>query len=324
MKSSDSCSNALESIRAMRRQEKKGYSGGCDYLQQISRHYIRHYDNYYRQQSPDMVPVDLECRILMVDWTKSVVQTTKFHTEITEIAMDYVDRFLSRSVGWKFLLNRTKFQLVVMTALYTATKVHEIEALCPETVAKLSDGRFTRKDIESMEIEMLNNLKWRLHPPTATSFVRLLANAIPSDLLPTSSRKLVFDLTDYQIDLTIGNYSLSLEKSSLIAFAALRNSLGAVETIADHCYLFLESLIKSILKSEEIIRLENVQNHLYEAASADSKSELTSTSSMLLGRQKHPKIHETTSGDYFVRSPISVSAMNGLCQRLSSFDDFLE
>ena len=310
----------------MYRQEENGYNTVSDYLQRASHHRIYCHSNYehYHQQSPLPLPIDLECRRQMADWFKTIIRLCKYNSETTEIAWSCIDRFLSTPNSWEFLLDRTKFQLVSLAALYTAVKIHENQALDPQTMAKLSNDMYTKEDIEIMEFRLLSDLKWRVNPPTVISFVRSLMDFFPSEMLSASARERVIDLTKYQIDLMIGNYQLSLEKSSLVAFAALKNSLDAVESLSGSgCSAFLESLAFSILNANDMSKLDRIQKDLFESVSVQSTTE--STRSMLLGRQKNDEKRKASiSSRKFNISPTIVSAVNHLCDTLSSFDNWFE
>jgi hypothetical protein len=249
----------LASIDAMRVQEETGYAVS-DYLRQIP----------HSDHGP--LKVDSICRTQMADWCNTMTDLCKYSRETTEIAMSCLDRFVSTADGFEFFLDRNQFQLAAMAAFYTAAKVHERQALDPRSVAKLSRGLHSKEDIEAMEFRMLNAIQWRVNPPTAMSFARHLLDLVPSVLIDGSTRDTTMELAKYQVELAVCCYNLSLEKSSLIAFASLLNSIESIETRDGTCSAYFESMASSILKTD-MNRLRLIQMRLYEAVSRQSDSE---------------------------------------------------
>jgi len=112
-------------------------------------------------------PVDIECRQTMAAWMTRVLRQGRLHRETGEIALSYTDRLVS------YEMTRIDYQLYSMTALYTAIKCHETNALDVPTMAVLSNGAFDEEEILQAEQEMCQLLQWRLHPPTILSYIRL-------------------------------------------------------------------------------------------------------------------------------------------------------
>lgn len=144
--------------------------------------------------------------------------------------MSCVDRFVATSaVGYEALLDRDLYQLVVMAAFYTAAKVHQMEALDPKSVARLSRGKHTTADVEEMERTMLTDLGWRVNPPTTRFFAHHLLQLIPDSLMDRESRRRITELADFQLDLAICYYDLSLHRPSQIAYGALLNAIESID-----------------------------------------------------------------------------------------------
>jgi len=141
-----------------------------------------------------------------------------------------------------FLLDRNKFQPAVMTAFYTADKVHERHALNPRFVTKLSRGLHSKEEVEAMEFRMLDAIQWRVNPPTALSFARHLLDLVPSVLIDGSTRETAMELAKYQVELAVSCYDLSLEKTSPTAFSSLLNSIESIATLDATCSLYFESI----------------------------------------------------------------------------------
>jgi hypothetical protein len=75
-----------------------------------------------------------------------------------------------------------------------AVKIHEPEAMDPDTVSTLSRGTYSAHDIENMELQILKALEWRVNPPTSVSFARQLLALLPDDVYIEAARN---NLADY-------------------------------------------------------------------------------------------------------------------------------
>ena len=98
--------------------------------------------------------------------------------------MDYIDRFLLLHHNPEEISTRS-YQLVAMTSLYLAMKLHVGEAnyidfqgnIQPKNIVslpefcELSRGKFSPEDIISMERSILGTLNWKVNPVSPMSFV---------------------------------------------------------------------------------------------------------------------------------------------------------
>jgi hypothetical protein len=208
------CQDALSSISVMRRKEETDYR--CeDYILNFSLSTTSGNNN-------DVV--DALCRKLMADWCLKVVDRCHFMRDTAAIAMNLLDRFLMTEAGAvTALANRNIFQLASMTCLYTAIKVHESEALQPETIVQLSRGIFTVKDIEQMELSILFAIQWRTNPPTALAFCQYFMEA--SGAVEGDKKQELLQLAQTQTEMVINDYSYVWKDASSIAYAALSNAV---------------------------------------------------------------------------------------------------
>ena len=85
-------------------------------------------------------PVDEDCRVKMCEWCYQVVDFCKFRRETVGIGMTYLDRYLCTEKGKKALGDRKEYQLVAMTCLYIAIKLHEPLEMETSLLADLSRG----------------------------------------------------------------------------------------------------------------------------------------------------------------------------------------
>jgi Cyclin, N-terminal domain len=204
---------AVAIISAMCYQEASGYYV-VDYLQS-NKHLI--------------LDVDPESREKMVAWSFQVVDFCKFHRETVEIAMSYLDRFLLTPPGHHTLHDRSLYQLAAMASLYTAVKIHEPEAMDPKLVSNLSRGTYSTKDIEEMELIILQALQWRLNPPTTLSYIREFFNLVPPEALDTTTKTIVYDLTQFQSELATSSHLFVGITSAEKAYCCFISALQSLE-----------------------------------------------------------------------------------------------
>jgi len=203
----------IETLQVLRKQEEQAYTPG-DWLSMRQPLHLEVDD-----------VVDYTCRYRTAKWFLQVVDTCNFHSETAEIALNYVDRYLCTAPEVR--LDRRTFQLVTITALYSAIKIHEESVLAPQLLTTLSRGAYTTKDIETMESRLLEALDWRMNPPTSMSFVRLLLQFVPTDMLPKYLHPAATDLARLQTELSICRNNT--DAASTVAFAALCNTLECMK-----------------------------------------------------------------------------------------------
>lgn len=208
----------FDTLTALRHQEDSGYT---------ARNFL-HQDDPAVSVCTGPLNVDAECRSKMVGWCFQIADYCKFQRETVEIAINYLDRFLATVEGSKAKYDPQLYQLAAMTSLYMAVKIHEPQAMDLKTVARLSRDAYTPEDIQAMEQSILFALQWKLNPPTALTFVRLLLEAIPEGVLPEDVRPAIYDVTKYQAELAVNESELITVKASVIAYCALLNSLESL------------------------------------------------------------------------------------------------
>jgi Cyclin, N-terminal domain len=158
-----------------------------------------------------------DCRYKMAVWCFDLVEFCQMSSNTVEIAMSILDRFIftscetewinrsdtvrtlcsqARSSAWA---NKKAYQLVAMSAMYTAVKINEAIAFDPPTVsAKLSRDTYSALQIENTEALLLESLVWKVNQPSVLAFVHeyiLLMNPILQQIAKHCHRTQLF-LTD--------------------------------------------------------------------------------------------------------------------------------
>ena len=172
-------------------------------------------------------------------WIFDTISCARLSRETAVVAISYLDRFLSCSCSSssssprakKALMDRKEYQLVAMTCLYLAIKIHEPKMMDAETISSLSRGVHTGQDILARERELLTSLRCKVNDVTPLHFTSRMLNLLPQDL-PESRKKALHELCEAslqeQILLAIEDYGFVIVRRSSIAIAAMINSLKNV------------------------------------------------------------------------------------------------
>mmetsp|Transcript_16797 Transcript_16797/g.38498 ORF Transcript_16797/g.38498 Transcript_16797/m.38498 type:complete len:320 (-) Transcript_16797:42-1001(-) len=237
------------------------------------------------------IPVDPACRKVMTKWCISLCKFCNYDRDMIASIMSCVDRFVATPRGSRILWNRDDYQLVVMASLYLVTKIQQRQALQPESMAKLSRGKYSKDDVEAMELEILIALNWSVNPPTPMSFAhefvknfRLLDDEYD---VPCAVRTMVEDrileLIHCQVDEAASDYELScLHRQSHVAFAALVNALGSLDM--DPFDLQSVKALKEQLEINEDCSLGGTFQNMSTALMRIASSSEDSSSALLIQR----------------------------------------
>jgi len=105
-------------------------------------------------------------RSILVDWLVEVATEYKLLPETLHLAISFIDRFMS-----VMSVQKSKLQLVGITAMLVAAKVEEIY---PPTISEfiyITDDSYTKKQILRMEVLLLKVLEFDLSLPTSFAFL---------------------------------------------------------------------------------------------------------------------------------------------------------
>jgi hypothetical protein len=94
-------------------------------------------------------------RMKIVDWCYRVIDHCKMDRETVTVEMDIADRFFSNQssfIAQRALLQCRDYELVVMTSLYLAIKLHERVLFRSDLFAEMSNGVYSVDKIERTEI----------------------------------------------------------------------------------------------------------------------------------------------------------------------------
>eukprot|EP00980_Cylindrotheca_fusiformis_P024233 scaffold11675_cov123-Cylindrotheca_fusiformis.AAC.2 len=207
-------------------------------------------------------PVDEDCRVKMCEWCYQVVDFCKFRRETVGIGMSYLDRYLCSKKGRRSLSDRKEYQLVAMTCLYIAIKIHEPLEMETSLLADLSRGCYTEMEFANMEQKILEALVWRVGGPTPLSFAQNLLLFLP-DTIHSSVRGAIFDYARYQTELAIADHYFVKLRPSVVGMAAVLNAMEGINP-ALLPYRFQHKFVQTVMKytTINVDEVEEVQVRL--------------------------------------------------------------
>ena len=211
-----SLDSIIDRLRAMRHQEDGPY---------LYKSYLLHCED---------AQLNFTWRQKIIQWSYNVVDHFELSREVVAISLNLFDRFLATRG------NKCDGNLALLTSLTTlhlAIKLHDTKKIRLSTLADLSRGQFGANHIEEMEWVILKALNWKLHPPTAYSFIFHLLVFLPQEVNP-GVRKELFELSRYLTELAACDSTLVDAKASTVAFASILNVMD------DMSYIYLPAGIR--------------------------------------------------------------------------------
>ncbi|GAX15480.1 hypothetical protein FisN_8Lh219 [Fistulifera solaris] len=237
--------------------------------------------------------VDAYAREKLASWCFQVIDYCEMNRETASIAFSYLDRYLCSSAGKKTRTVKSRFRLACMTCFYTAIKVHERTAMNPAVFTKLSEGTYSQNDFEQMEREIIDALRWKMHPPTPMSFVRCTLDLLPPGYFMKDQLDLLLELAHIQTEAAVTKHEFVAIKASTLAYCAIMNALENLnlnDDFLDKC----DKIVSSALAVDhDKSRISDLQDALYEAVTSGPDNEsfaLAATSPPTSPKSNAPKL----------------------------------
>eukprot|EP00038_Savillea_parva_P008769 m.179068 g.179068 ORF g.179068 m.179068 type:complete len:401 (-) comp14675_c0_seq1:137-1339(-) len=188
---------------------------------------------YMRKQKD----INHSMRSILADWLVEVAQEYKLDPQTLFIAIGYIDRFLS-----EMSVQRTKLQLVGVTAMLLASKYEEIYPPAVDEFVYITDNTYSREQILKMEHLILKVLRFDMGGVTPYAFLQRY-------LVVAGADKTTTDLAMYLLESTLLDGDRYMRyKPSLMAAASLCNALYATKqpcwtpTLAHYSKLSVEDI----------------------------------------------------------------------------------
>ncbi|CCF55976.1 hypothetical protein KAFR_0A05410 [Kazachstania africana CBS 2517] len=130
-------------------------------------------------------------RAVLVDWLVEVHEKFSCFPETLYLAINLMDRFLSRNKA-----TIDKLQLVAVTSLFIAAKFEEIHLPKIAEYSYITDGAASKLDIRRAEMFMLTKLGFDIGWPNPLNFLRRISKA---DNYDSTTRNIAKFLLEYSI-----------------------------------------------------------------------------------------------------------------------------
>jgi G2/mitotic-specific cyclin 1/2 len=141
---------------------------------------------YMEQQSH----IDWRMRGILVDWLVEVHTRFKLLPETLFLAVNIIDRFLSRKV-----VQVEKLQLVGVSAMFLAAKYEEVISPHVSSFRHVSDDGFTDDEILNAERYLLLNIDYDLSYPNPLNFLRRISKADGYDVEARTLGKYLLEIS---------------------------------------------------------------------------------------------------------------------------------
>ena len=171
----------------------------------------------------------------LCEWCYEVVDHFGFDREVVSIALNYLDRAVGARVAASgSSMGKRDFQLLAVTSLYMAIKIHgecddpnsPRRKLRIDAFVELSRNFFQVETIEATEREILDSLGWRVNAPSCLRFVAAFLRLIPrwttDDKAHSNYMGGMFDIARYLTELSVCVSTFSFTaKTSVVAYSAI-------------------------------------------------------------------------------------------------------
>lgn len=192
------------------------------------------------------------------DWSYAIVDHFDLDRETVSISFSYLDRFIPR---YQDRICHKTYQLVAMTTLYMAIKLHENRKLSISSFISLSRGQFTANHVISMESTILRALSWLVHPPTPLTFINHLILLYPR-ASPELRNQLVV-IARYIAELSVYDYYFVTKKPSSIALACILHAMNDMQVPLHETIEFMDN-VRGVNIDPEAKEVYDCQVHLKE------------------------------------------------------------
>ena len=161
--------------------------------------------NYMSNQSD----INHKMRAILIDWLIDVHLKYKLVPQTIYIAVNLIDRYLSKNET-----DRTKLQLVGVTAMFIACKYEEIYPPDLKDFVYITDDAYVKSDVLYMEYKILKSLNFDITFPTQFSFLEIYRKKL--DL-----NEKAYKLAWFLMELCLIDYKCLKYKMSILAASSL-------------------------------------------------------------------------------------------------------
>ncbi|MCQ2816261.1 MAG: hypothetical protein MJ252_03240 [archaeon] len=121
--------------------------------------------NYFAKRQNDLAE---EMRVILYDWISKLHLYFRMKEETLFLTFNIIDRFLSY-----YVIKRTNYQLVAISALLIASKYEEMIPPYAENLLKMTESAYSKQEMMTMENNILRVLHFDLTIVTPLSFLQI-------------------------------------------------------------------------------------------------------------------------------------------------------
>ncbi|KAL7473065.1 hypothetical protein ACHAXS_013446 [Conticribra weissflogii] len=199
------------------------------------------------------------------EWQYQVVDRYDLDREIVGISTFYLDRYLCM-----FFADEDLFQLLSMTCLYLAIKIHSPIKLSIGCMARLGRGFISVAHITEMEICVMQALGWYLYPPTPIAFLDNFFPIISQDLGENNRSDFVdvYEFSRFLAELSVCAYPFVAAMPSSIAIAAILFSIEHFRLCEETIDSFekVTGTLNLDIDSYEVVECKKLLRKVYKSA----------------------------------------------------------
>ena len=168
-------------------------------------------------------PLSIQFLTLISSFSSFTIHS-ELNRDLVYITMSFFDRYLSRVPV--LVSDHMTTQLVAMTSLYLAIKVHSVKKLSIANIIYLSCGSISKDQVLGMEHSITKSLDWYLNPPTPASFVTVLYPLMEKLTDDEDTMVEIKDEAIYLLELAVSDSYFIDKPPSLMAHAAIMAAMN--------------------------------------------------------------------------------------------------
>ena len=165
--------NNEDYLNEKEKEEKKALNEN-KYLEDIFENLINIEKNNKYKINPnyfnDQIDINQKMRTILIDWLVEVHYKLKFKEETFYTAIYIIDAYLSKKI-----IQRYNLQLLGITSLFIASKIHEIFGGYIRDYSFFTNKTYNTKQIINMELDICNILCFNFLISTPISFYQIIA-----------------------------------------------------------------------------------------------------------------------------------------------------
>jgi hypothetical protein len=192
-------------------------------------------------------------RKMLLEWMFFVIDYCKLSRQSCAAAAFFLDVAMSRGL----CQTREDHQLAAATALQLALKTVDTAVIKVDKLVNLGRGQFTAQDIASMEMKLIQELNWHVHPITTYCFIRQFERLLPLGV-SDEAKELIDEVTKVVAELAVLEDQYLKYDSSVLAYATMLLAFemipkDIVPVYLRQCFFIRMSSIANLDSSSKIV-----------------------------------------------------------------------